>query len=549
MSYFSDPSLNKITDHSVQDPLVPSQPAAPLTPAQSKTNTAAGGAFLPGVDHPSQQSSILQQKKFETRTGREDDLIDLGDFLGLPDDGKCSCSPPSLHSSFDDIGFTPSPDSLRSSASAASLTLSSRGSSKSDFTSNRARSSTSSSTLLAMIQNTQEAHTYGNFLKQSCESASVAFSDSVVKYDYKPSNVDTTTMNLEIDALLAQRDASANPQESIPQYLVRSASLVNQQGVPLYPELFKIRWIANKIAVDNHGVLLPGGSSIHPKFYGEALDPQDLPQEASYTASNGRSFLEFCLIQACANQGKPLFGVCRGHQAINIYYGGKLDRHSLGIHQAGKVRHVEWIHHETKQATSTPFPVFFSHEQVVTQLGRGLTSIVQMAQDQNLANDLSAARAELTDTPPPFTEQELETFVELLGIDKATQPQEFEESLVEYRAMNVDRREAWEQAQQRFTGFREEVEQVMDFMKSQRVSLGVTNEFGSPIASCQFHPEEIANPDSKHNTIGTELIWTKENIAKNKQILDHFLESCVAAEKKQRVLEDLRYFFSHINNI
>ncbi len=65
-------------------------------------------------------------------------------------------------------------------------------------------------------------------------------------------------------------------------------------------------------------LLLPGGGDINPSCYGREPEPE--PRKIS----NERDALELDLIRRFLGVRKPIFGVCRGIQVINVYFGGKL---------------------------------------------------------------------------------------------------------------------------------------------------------------------------------------------------------------------------------
>jgi putative glutamine amidotransferase len=66
------------------------------------------------------------------------------------------------------------------------------------------------------------------------------------------------------------------------------------------------------------GILLPGDSDVDPRRYGEDRRPElggvdpELDQ------------LELSLATWAAERGKPLLGICRGHQVVNVALGGTL---------------------------------------------------------------------------------------------------------------------------------------------------------------------------------------------------------------------------------
>ena len=66
------------------------------------------------------------------------------------------------------------------------------------------------------------------------------------------------------------------------------------------------------------GLLLSGGKDVEPKLYGQEkmfdfviTDPQ-------------RDDLEYKIIKAFVDRRKPIWGICRGIQILNVYFGGTL---------------------------------------------------------------------------------------------------------------------------------------------------------------------------------------------------------------------------------
>jgi putative glutamine amidotransferase len=65
------------------------------------------------------------------------------------------------------------------------------------------------------------------------------------------------------------------------------------------------------------GLLLSGGADLDPRLYGEEPDP-------SVVVEPGRDALEQEAFAAAEGRRVPIFGVCRGMQAINVFRGGSL---------------------------------------------------------------------------------------------------------------------------------------------------------------------------------------------------------------------------------
>ena len=71
------------------------------------------------------------------------------------------------------------------------------------------------------------------------------------------------------------------------------------------------------------GLLLPGGADLDPALYGEQPHP-------AVAVEGARDDLELAAWNAARERGIPIFGVCRGFQAINVFSGGTLVQHLEG---------------------------------------------------------------------------------------------------------------------------------------------------------------------------------------------------------------------------
>jgi len=71
------------------------------------------------------------------------------------------------------------------------------------------------------------------------------------------------------------------------------------------------------------GLLLSGGADIDPAIYGQAMD-------GSVDLEPGRDALELEAWRAAREKARPVLGVCRGVQAINVFSGGTLIQHLEG---------------------------------------------------------------------------------------------------------------------------------------------------------------------------------------------------------------------------
>lgn len=119
------------------------------------------------------------------------------------------------------------------------------------------------------------------------------------------------------------------------------------------------------------GLFLTGGGDIPPEYYGEkALPACGEPEE-------GRDELEFTLARAFLEVKKPIFGVCRGLQALNVLLGGTLWQ---DIPSQLGMEHPDDSLHRVKTAENSIFRELFGveflansyHHQGVKDLAPGL---------------------------------------------------------------------------------------------------------------------------------------------------------------------------------
>jgi putative glutamine amidotransferase len=76
---------------------------------------------------------------------------------------------------------------------------------------------------------------------------------------------------------------------------------------------------ALKLFEECDGLLLTGGTDIYPGYYGKANDTS-----RCWEPDFKRDSIEIALIYAAMQQEKPILGICRGLQLLNVYLGGSL---------------------------------------------------------------------------------------------------------------------------------------------------------------------------------------------------------------------------------
>ena len=125
-------------------------------------------------------------------------------------------------------------------------------------------------------------------------------------------------------------------------------------------------------------LLLCGGDDVDPVHFGQ-----------ENTASEGidpdRDLVELALAKLYLEAGKPILGICRGHQLMNIVLGGDLVQdigdplhlfHTRGELPEDRVHPVHASEGSFLHEYYGPvFPVNSSHHQVVGKIGQGLKAV------------------------------------------------------------------------------------------------------------------------------------------------------------------------------
>jgi putative glutamine amidotransferase len=128
------------------------------------------------------------------------------------------------------------------------------------------------------------------------------------------------------------------------------------------------------------GLVLMGGSDVCPETYGERA------QRPEWNGDRVRDEYEIALMRAFVDRGKPVLGLCRGLQVVNVAHGGTLWQ-DLGTQVPHALVHRDWaIYERNVHATSIVSGSGLAklypgvslvktnsvHHQAVKALGRGL---------------------------------------------------------------------------------------------------------------------------------------------------------------------------------
>lgn len=126
-------------------------------------------------------------------------------------------------------------------------------------------------------------------------------------------------------------------------------------------------------------LLLPGGADIDPALFHQ-------PLKGARNIDRTTDLRQLQTLDAFVKAGKPVLGICKGMQIINIYFGGTLIQHirTAAAHQAdeGDLIHQTWTAKNSflYEVYGSRFITNSAHHQAVGRLGRGL-HIIQETTD------------------------------------------------------------------------------------------------------------------------------------------------------------------------
>ncbi|MCB9640332.1 MAG: gamma-glutamyl-gamma-aminobutyrate hydrolase family protein [Myxococcales bacterium] len=145
----------------------------------------------------------------------------------------------------------------------------------------------------------------------------------------------------------------------------------------LYAEQSMMRWVMDQGAMpflipESHpnfavsdlleqfdGLLLQGGSDLSPTSYGEE------PLRPEWSGDLHRDLYEIALVHAAIAQDKPVLGICRGAQLLNVALGGSLYQDITTQLEGARLHRdavmYDTLHHDLAIVPDTPLAEMYAH--------------------------------------------------------------------------------------------------------------------------------------------------------------------------------------------
>ena len=128
-----------------------------------------------------------------------------------------------------------------------------------------------------------------------------------------------------------------------------------------------------------NGLLLPGGSDLEPRLYGQEPHPE------TYGVDADRDSAELALLTAALERDLPVLAICRGSQVLNVARGGDLVQHLPDVvgHDLHKEEPGVFGDHDVRIDAASRLgallgqhaPIKSHHHQGFGRLGAGLREV------------------------------------------------------------------------------------------------------------------------------------------------------------------------------
>ena len=133
-----------------------------------------------------------------------------------------------------------------------------------------------------------------------------------------------------------------------------------------------VKAVGGEKAENFDGLLLCGGADLDPALYNEGMN-------GTKKIDRERDALEMALTEEFVRAGKPIFGICRGCQLLNVYFGGSLIQHLPASDIHDYTIYEDLVHPIAVEEGSIlsklygeRFMINSNHHQAVKQPGKGI---------------------------------------------------------------------------------------------------------------------------------------------------------------------------------
>ena len=125
------------------------------------------------------------------------------------------------------------------------------------------------------------------------------------------------------------------------------------------------------VSTEYDGLIICGGNDIDPAYYNEKMN-------GSVNIDAKRDMAEFALAKDFAEKKKPIFGICRGCQLLNVAFGGNLYQDISNASEHCSFSDYDLVHKVTVKKDSflykmygVEFSVNSFHHQAIKETGNG----------------------------------------------------------------------------------------------------------------------------------------------------------------------------------
>lgn len=156
-------------------------------------------------------------------------------------------------------------------------------------------------------------------------------------------------------------------------------SVIEAGGIPVILPFTADDKVIAEMMTHVDGLLLSGGHDVYPLMYGEE------PKQGIGPVWPERDHFDMLLIKMAEKRHLPIMAICRGHQIVNVYYGGtifqdlKYDKNCYIKHSQNQdpatATHTITIEKDSRLAKiigATKWVTNSHHHQTINKVGKGL---------------------------------------------------------------------------------------------------------------------------------------------------------------------------------